>query len=100
MDRKHQLLQSRGSWRSKAVSARAEARQLRKDKRRLGNERDRYKEIAQSAIAELREERERMSAVPAVQTKEDLVYLALKLFRDASEGRHIIPGACGRIIPG
>jgi len=42
--------------------------------------------MAQSAIAELKEARERMSAVPAVQTKEDLVYLALKLFRDGRLG--------------
>ena len=86
MDRKRQLHESRDSWKSKSVAARAAVRQLNKDKRRLAKDRDRYKEIARNAIAELEEERKRAAVVAAVKTKEDLVYLALKLFRDARLG--------------
>ena len=86
MNRKRQLQESRDSWKSKTVVARTKVRQLNKDKRRLAKERDRYKELARNAIAELEEERKRARGVPRVKTKEDLIYLALKLFRDARLG--------------
>lgn len=86
MNRKRQLQESRDSWKSKTVEARAKVRQLSKDKRRLAKERDRYKAMARKASRELEEERKRASGISTVKTKEDLIYLTLKLFRDASLG--------------
>ena len=82
MGGKRKLKKSRDSWKGKAVGRGGEARRLRKENRRLAQERDRYKAI----VAQMKAERERMNVVPACQTKEDLVYLTLKLYRDARLG--------------
>lgn len=82
MDGTRKLKKSRDSWKGKAVNRGSKVRYLRKESVRLANERDYYKRLA----AKLEEDRKGLAAVPAIQTKEDLVYLALRLYRDAGIG--------------
>ena len=82
MDGTRKLKKSRDSWKVKAVDRGDRIRYLSRENGRLAKERDYYKRMA----ANLNDEWELLNVLPAVQTKEDLVYLALKLYRDAGIG--------------
>lgn len=72
------LRKSRDSWKKKAVERGKSERCQRKEKIRIGKERDRYKKEAREARKELERERRRR-ALP-VCGREDVVCIALMLF--------------------
>jgi hypothetical protein len=72
MDGKRKPKKSRDSWKGKAIERGTKARYLSRENERLA--------------AGLEDERKRVKVAPAIQSKEDLVYLSLKLYRDAGLG--------------
>ena len=69
---------SRDMWKGKAIERGTEVRACRKEIQRLRNERDRFKEEAKAANAELAKRSNQ--AVACIEKKTDVVYLILSLF--------------------
>ena len=78
MSSRAKLRRSRAHWKEKAIARGHRVRYLGKENRRLKNERDRYQQDARAAQQQLETERQKNG--PLIQGKEELVYVALRLF--------------------
>ncbi len=79
----YKVKQSRQQWKQKAKSRADDNRYLRKELRRLKQERDTYKQRARQAEAQVQVHRPQF---PAIAGKVDLVFVALELFVGARIG--------------
>ncbi|MEE8302843.1 MAG: hypothetical protein V3S24_10450 [Candidatus Tectomicrobia bacterium] len=79
------LKQSRAQWKRKASLRGDETRYLRKELRRVKQDRDTYKQRVQQAESQLKA-RQPQAQQPACRRKPDLVFLALELFLVARIG--------------
>jgi len=77
MSRLSKLKKSRENWKGKSVDRGESMRYLRKENKRIKQERDNYKKEAQQAKQLLDKKNQKMLGVTS---KVDLIYLALQLF--------------------
>lgn len=75
MSARAKLRRSRAHWKEKAIARGNRARYLHKENRRLRNERDRYQQAVQRQL-----ETQPQKNGPVIRGKEELVYVALRLF--------------------
>ena len=88
------LRQSRARWKSKAGDRAHENRYLRQELTRVKQERERFKQAAKAAKAQL-QQREHQDQRPAVCRKVDVVFLALQLFLIARIGFRAVSRVLG-----
>ena len=89
MSIKSKLKESRDNWKGKAGTRGDNLRYLRKENRRIKQERDRYKNEAREAKNQLEKEVRRKTS--PVCSKAELVYIVLSLFLDARISFRAIP---------
>ena len=89
MSIKSKLKESRDNWKAKAGTRGDNLRYLRKENRRIKQERDRYKNEAREAKNQLEKEVQRKTS--PVCSKAELVYISLSLFLDARISFRAIP---------
>ena len=78
MSSRAKLRRSRAQWKAKATARGHRERYLRKENRRLQHERDRYRRDARATRKQVEDERHQER--PLMTGKEELVYVALRLF--------------------
>ncbi len=95
MSSAYKVKQSREQWKKKACCRGDDNRYLRKELRRIKNERDAYKTRAKEAEVRLKAHLSPPHKLPAVASKVDVVFMALQLFVVARIGFRAVSRVLG-----